>query len=153
MCYIKTEDNIYAFIIEIINKIPYMSEFVKNKENNEDIDTKCCILTNKDFLIHEFTTNSLEQLGLRYRYMKSSNSIIPYIKQLNDDYKNMINDYNSKNSNTCINNNNNLLESEESSISEFKIDSNNNISPEIKRKIKDDLIKTKYNKNAKLHGE
>ena len=146
--YIKTEDNIYAFVVEILNEIPYMNDFVKNKGNN-DIGTKCCVLTNENFLIHEFTPNSIEQLGLNYRYMKSNNSIIPYIKQINDDYKIMVNDLKKVKGTSYINNNIDLMQ-EDNSFSEIQDDKQNNISPEIKRKIKDDLINKKYNKKCQI---
>ena len=57
-----------------------------------NIDERCCVLTDENFLIHSFTANSLEQLGLSYRFIKSNNSIIPYIKQFHDDYINAINE-------------------------------------------------------------
>jgi hypothetical protein len=147
--YIKTEDNIYAFAVEILNEIPYMNDLVKNKGNN-DIETKCCVLTNENFLIHEFTPNSIEQLGLSYRYMKSNNSIIPYIKQINDDYKNMVNDLKIVKGTSYIGNNKDLIQLEDSSFSELQDDKLDNISPEIKRKIKDDLINKKYNKKCQI---
>ena len=142
--YIKTEDNLIAFIVEITNDIPYLSELIKNKVISNNIDTRCCVLTNENFLIHEFTPNSIKQLGLSYRYIKSNNSIIPYIKQLNDDYKNIINDLTLKN---IIQLNN---KDEESSSSKNIIDLIENISPEIKSKIKNYLINKKYNKKCQI---
>ena len=143
--YVKTEDNIISFVIEIMVDIPYMGELIKNKEiNNSDIDNRCCILTNENFLIQEFTPNSIEQLGLSYRYIKSNNSIIPYIKQLNEDYLNKIKELSMNH-----NKNNEMISNEESSrLSEIK--EKNDISFEIKRKIKDELVNKKYNKKCQI---
>ena len=147
--YIKTEDNLISFVVEISKDITYMSELIKNNNIN-NIDRTCCVLTNENFLINEFTSNSIEQLGLSYRYMKSNNSIIPYIKQLNDDYKNMIYDLNINN-HTRLNTKNELIHIDShSSISEIETYTIKNISPEIKGKIKDDLINKKYNKKRKI---
>ena len=143
--YIKTEDNLNAFVVEIKKEIPYMNDFVNNKGKKDNIETRCSILTNKDFIIHEFTPNSMQQLGLNYRYIKANNSIIPYIKQLNDDYKSMINKNNS-----CTNYNTELMQLTDSSISEVKIDEERKLSYEDKRKIKEDLINKKYNKKCQI---
>ena len=88
----KTEENIIAFVVEIIKDIPFMNELIKNRPINNNVDTRCCVLTNENFLINTFTSNSVEQLGLSYRFIKSNNSIIPYIKQLYEDYLNSINE-------------------------------------------------------------
>ena len=146
--YIKTEDNLISFVVEIAKDIQYMDELLLNKFANKNIDTRCCVLTNENFLISGFTVNSIEQLGLNYRYTKSNNSIIPYIKQLCNDYRNMIYDLNINN-NTHVNNKNDLIQID-SSASDSKIDSIKNISPEIKRKIKYDLINKKYNKKCQI---
>jgi hypothetical protein len=148
--YIKTEDNLDAFVVEIKKDIPYMNDFVNNKGKNDNIETRCSILTNKDLLIHEFTPNSIQQLGLNYRYIKSNNSIIPYIKQLNDDYKSMINQISVNKNNSCTNYNTELMQLQDSSISEVKIDEENKLSYEVKRKIKEDLINKKYNKKCQI---
>ena len=146
--YIKTEDNLISFIVEISRDIQYMEDLFNNKLINSNIETRCCILTNEDFLIHGFTVNSIEQLGINYRYTKSNNSIIPYIKQLCNDYRNMINDLN-LNNNNHMNNNKELIQID-SSFTEFETDSIKNISPENKRKIKDELINKKYKDKCQI---
>ena len=149
--YLKTEENIIGYIVEILHDIPYMRELIENLNiNNCNVDTRCCILTNDNFLIYSFTPNTLEQLGLSYRYINSNNSIIPYIKQLNDDYLNIINNANIKN-NSFSHINLELIPGENNSeLSEIKENTNNNITPEIKKIIKKNLINKKYNKKCPI---
>ena len=130
-----------------------MADLIKNRiiEDN-NIDARCCILTNENLLINYFTPNSIEQLGLSYRYMKSNNSIIPFIKQLYEDYLNIINDL-SHNNNIIPNpKENNGMESLEeiSKLSEAKVYTNNNICYEVKKKIKDNLVNKKNNKKCQI---
>jgi len=144
--FIKTEENMVAFMIEIVKDIPYMSELVKNKNiKNSNLDSRCVVLTNEDFLIHSFTANSVEQLGLSYRFIKSNNSIIPYIKQFHDDYINSIKEIHlNSNYKTEINS------VESSRLSDRKINFKA-ITYELKQKIKEDLInKNYYNKKCKI---
>jgi len=144
--FIKTEENMVAFMIEIVKDIPYMSELVKNKNiKNSNLDSRCVVLTNEDFLIHSFTPNSVEQLGLSYRFIKSNNSIIPYIKQFHDDYINSIKEIHlNSNYKTEINS------VESSRLSDRKINFKA-ITYELKQKIKEDLInKNYYNKKCKI---
>ena len=154
--FIKTEDNIIAFLVEFLKNIPYMNQLIRNRIiNNSDIDTRCCILTNDNFLINSFTPNSVEQLGLSYRYIKSNNSIIPFIKQLYEDYLNAINDLSSNNTNLKSYINKDLIASLNetsriSGISDIKINNKKKITTELKRKIKDDLINKKYNKKCQI---
>ena len=155
--FIKTEDNLIGFLVEFLKNIPYMNQLIKNRiVNNSDIDTRCCILTNDNFLINSFTPNSVEQLNLSYRYIKSNNSIIPYIKQLYEDYLNIINDLSSKNYNLKSFINKDLISSISevsriSSISEIKHNNNKkNMLSQLKKKIKDDLINKKYNKKCQI---
>jgi len=143
--FIKTEENVVTFVIEVVKDIPYMSEFVKDINiPNSNLDSRCCVLTNEDFLIHSFTANSVEQLGLAYRFIKSNNSIIPYIKQFHDDYINAINEIHKHS-----NNKTEALSVESSNSSERQINSKN-ISYELKQKIKNDLVNKNYNKKCKI---
>ena len=149
--FFKTEEDIVTFLITFPKDTPYMADLIKNRIIvDSNTDARCCILTNDNFLINYFTANSIEELGLSYRYMKSNNSIIPFIKQLHQDYLNIINDLSHNNN---INSNfpeNNENESKESSrLSKDQVD-NNNISYEIKKKIKDDLVNKKYNKKCQI---
>ena len=150
--YIKTENNILSFLVNIVKETPYMKELIRYKIiNDTNNDSRCCVLTNDNLLINSFTPNSIEQLGLSYRYIKSNNSIIPFIKQLYEDYLNIINDLNTNNNyyHSNININKELISLDESSrLSEMII--NMNISSEMKRKIKSDLINKKYNKKCQI---
>lgn len=152
--YIKTEKNIVAFLVNILKDTPYMSELINKITNESNIDSRCCILTNENLLINTFTPNSLEQLGLSYRYIKANNSIIPFIKQLHHDYLNAINDLSliANNGNTHLNTRRELISLDDSSkFSETKINNKNNIiTAEMKKKIKDDLINKKYNKKCQI---
>ena len=146
--FIKTEENIVTFVIEVLKDIPYMTELVKDRNVPYcNIDERCCILTDENFLIHSFTANSVEQLGVNYRNVKSKNSIIPYIKQLYDDYLNSINDLNI-NLNINSNSKNEMISAESSILSERKI--NSKVSYEVKQKIKTDLINKKYGKKCQI---
>ena len=142
--FFKSEENIVTFLVTIEKETPFMSDLIKNRIiDDRSIGTKCCILTDENYLIYSFTANSIEQLGLSYRYMKAKNSIIPFIKQLYEDYLNSIKDLCSKNKNHQ-NENKEIESSDESSrLSKIQLDINK-ISPEVKKKIKDDLINKKY---------
>ena len=148
--FIKTEENIVTFVVEILKDIPYMSELVKDRNIPYcNIDERCCVLTDENFLIYSFTANSVEKLGLSYRNVKSKNSIIPYIKQLYTDYLNYINDINiNANINTNSNSKNEMISVESSRLSERKI--NSKVSYEVKQKIKKDLINKKYGKKCQI---
>ena len=150
--YLKTEENIVGFLVEILQDIPYMRELLKNtSSNNCNIEKSCCILTNENLLINSFTPNCLEELGLSYRFVKASNSILPYIKQLDEDYLSAINDLNTKKNIVHSNINFEMLSEEDSSkLSEIRNNSDNNINYEIKKKIKKDLINKKYNKKCQI---
>ena len=143
--FIKTEENIVTFVIEVLKDIPYFSELIKDLNiPYSNLDSRCCVLTNENFLIHSFTANSVEQLGLSYRFMKSNNSIIPYIKQFHDDYINAINEIHINSYNKTE-----VISAESSRLSERKINSKK-ISYELRQKIKNDLINKKYNKKCKI---
>ena len=148
--FFRTEDNIITFLVTAPKDIPYMSELIKNRIiEDSNIDARCCILTDPNFLINSFTANSIEQLGLSYRYLKSYNSIFPFIKQLYEDYLNAINELNPNSiSNQNVNKENESLD-ESSKFSEIDL-VNSNISPEVKKKIKEDLINKKYNKKRQI---
>ena len=140
----KTEENIVAFIAEIINPIPYMNSLVKkiDKENNE----KYCILTNDNFIIHSFTPNSVENLNLNYKYIKANISIVPFIKELYEDYLALVNNLDKKN---YGNSKDDVSMEESSMLSEVDFDLKNTPS-EIKRKIKKELAEKKYNQKCQI---
>ena len=142
--FFKTEENIVAFIVEIINSIPYMDSLV----NKVDIGNNCkyCILTNDNFIIHSFTPNSIENLNLNYKYIKANNSIVPFIKELYEDYLSCVNNLTKKNSG---NSRDNISMEGSSVISETNFDIEN-ISSEIKRKIKKELAEKKYNQKCQI---
>ena len=147
---VKTEDNLVTFVVEIIVEIPYMSELVKNRAiPNSNFDERCCVLTNENFLIHSFTANCIEKLGFSYSFIKSSYSIIPYIKQFYEDYLCSINDINF-NLNYHPNTQNDLLSLENSTKRTGKKIYGKTISNEERQKIKIDLINRKYSKKNQI---
>ena len=147
--FFKNEENTLIFFVNIKTEIPYMNELIKNRKievNNGD--TRCCILTDDNFIINSYTPNCIEQLSLKYRYIKSNISIIPFIKQLYEDYLNSINDLAPNNALPIENIEKESID-ESSRSFEIKLD-NNNISNEIRKKIKVDLVNTKYDKKCQI---
>ena len=143
--FIKTEENIFVFIAEIMNSVPYMNSLVKRIDNVNN--ERYCILTNDNFIIYSFTPNSVENLNLNYKYTKGNNSIVPFIKELYEDYLSLINNIDKKNyRNSKVNESN---EEASSTISEVNFDLENTPS-EIKRKIKKELAEKKYNKKCQI---
>ena len=142
--FIKTEENIVAFIAEIMNSVPYMNSLVKSidNENNE----RYCILTDDNFIIYSFTPNSVENLNLNYKNIKGNNSIVPFIKELYEDYLSLINNTDKKN---YGNSKDNVSMEASSTMFEVNFDLEN-ISSEIKRKIKKELAEKKYNKKCQI---
>ena len=147
--FVKTEENILAFAVEILKDIPYMSKLIENRNiPNSNLDNRCCVLTNESFLIHSFTANCVEQLGLSYRYIKSNNSIIPCIKQFYEDYLNCINDDNYNFNSQCRNQD--MISNDDSSRLWDKNVSQKNLSFREKQNIKKELINKKYNKKIQI---
>ena len=147
--FVKTDENILTFVIEILKDIPYMSNIIENRIiPNCNLDNRCCVLTNESFLIHTFTANCVEQLGLSYRYIKSNNSIIPCIKQFYEDYLQFIND-----DNYILNSqiqNQDMISNDDSSRLWDKNTSQKNLSFKEKLNIKKELINKKYNKKCQI---
>ena len=85
--FVQTEQNNLVYILEIINYHPLTFDLIKNINQY----SKCCILTDENFLIQTFTPNCLEYLKLNYSDMNSNFSIINYIKQFQEDYLTAIN--------------------------------------------------------------
>ena len=77
--FIKNEENEFIYIVEIIKKII----LINDEDNNE---LKCCVLTDENFLIQSFTSNSIYHLGLNYNHINSNYEIINNIKQFQEDY-------------------------------------------------------------------
>ena len=80
--FVKTEENKLVYIIIIENYNPLKIDLINNSNNN----SKCCVLTDENFLIQTFTPNCLEILNLDYSDINSNFNIINYIKQFQDDY-------------------------------------------------------------------
>ena len=80
--FVKTEENKLVYIIIIENYNPLKIDLINNSNNN----SKCCVLTDENFLIQTFTPNCLEMLNLDYSDINSNFNIINYIKQFQDDY-------------------------------------------------------------------
>ena len=143
--FIKTEENVIAFLVEIMNPIPYMNSLVKNIDNKNK--EKYCILTNDNFIIHSFTPNSVESLNLNYKHIKANNSIIPFIKELYEDYLSLVNNLEKKNYGNSKDDVS--IEEASSTISEVNFDLENTPS-EIKSKIKKELAEKKYNQKSQI---
>ena len=141
--FLKTEKNNLAYMVEMLQDIPYMPELIKNRTlPNSNIDTRCCVLTNDNFMITSFTSNSAELLGLTYGYIKSNNSIFPHIKQLYEDYLSHVSDLKKRDFNSHFDTNYEFMAGEENT--------KHKISLENRKKIKEDLINNKYNTNSKI---
>ena len=147
--FVKTEDNLLTFVVEILKDIPYMSNIIENRIiPNCNLDNRYCVLTNESFLIHSFTANCVEQLGLSYRYIKSNNSIIPCIKQFYEDYLNFINDDNYIFNSQCKDQD--MISNDDSSRLWDRNTSQKNLSFREKQNIKKELINKKYNKKCQI---
>ena len=145
--FVRTEENILTFIVEILKDIPYMSKLIENRIiANSNLDNRCCVLTNENFLIHSFTANCVEELGLSYRYIKSNNPIIPCIKQFFEDYLNCINDENFNINSQCKSQD--MISNDDSSRLWDK--NARNLSFRQKQNIKKELINRKYNKKCQI---
>ena len=134
--FVQTEQNNLVYILEIINYHPLTFDLIKNINQY----SKCCILTDENFLIQTFTPNCLEYLKLNYSDMNSNFSIINYIKQFQEDYLTAIN-------NTSISMISHFNTSE--MLSEDRLNFFN-IPPVMKKKIKNDLLIKKYSKKCKI---
>ena len=137
----ETKENEFIYIIkflEFFENTSLTNETINIKHNNI---YKCCILTDKNFLIKTFTLNCLFQLKLNYNYINSNCYIINYIKQFKEDY-------------LCAINNTNISSSiyfNDEIIDEILESSNKqNLSKTIRDNIQKDLINKKYNKKSKI---
>ena len=136
--FVKTEENKLVYLIEITNYTPLTFDLTKNNSNISNY----CVLTDENFLIQTFTSNCLEFLNLDYTYINSNNSIIHYIKQFQDDYIIALNS-------TGISKHSNINKSEFFQEDEQKT-LKRNISPTMKKKIRNDLFTKKYSKKCKI---
>ena len=139
--FVKTEENRLVYIVEITNYNPLVVDLMKNNYNN----SKCCILTDDNLLIQNFTSNCLETLKMNYADINSNYSIINFIKQFQVDYLKAIN-------NIEINMFAHVCSGEmycESKISDNK-NVKNMIPPNIKKRIKNDILIKKYSKKSKI---
>ena len=133
--FIKTGNNSLVYIVEIINYNPLMLDLMKPFNNS----TKCCVLTDENFLIQNFSANSLEHLKLNYSVIHSNYSIINYIKQFQEDYLNEIN-------NTG---NNMYSQFFDEKLSEKKFNKIS-IPASIRKRIKYDLLIKKYSNRCRI---
>ena len=104
-------------------------------------------MTNDNFIIHSFTPNSVESLNLNYKHIKANNSIIPFIKELYEDYLSLVNNLEKKNYGNSKDDVS--IEEASSTISEVNFDLENTPS-EIKSKIKKELAEKKYNQKSQI---
>ena len=75
---INTEENELVYVVEIHRKIPLMNEIIANK-------LPCCVLTNENFIIQSFTSNSMGYLNLKDNHI-SNYDIVNNIKEFQDDF-------------------------------------------------------------------
>ena len=138
--FVKTEENKLVYIIIIENYNPLKIDLINNSNNN----SKCCVLTDENFLIQTFTPNCLEILNLDYSDINSNFNIINYIKQFQDDYLTAI-----KKIGIAKYSHINKSEIYSEDKSELKT-SKFTIPPFVKKKIKNDLFSRKFSKKCKI---
>ena len=84
---VKTEESELIYIVEVNRNNSYIGElnndFKDKEQKNENI---CCVLTDINFKIQTFSSNSLELLKLNSNIINSSVEITSFIKQLNSDF-------------------------------------------------------------------
>ena len=135
---VQTEGNELVYIIEL-SKI---KDFQKDLKNNE-LNSKCVILTDNNFNIKSFTPNCVNYLKLDDSFINSNYNIINYIKQLNIEYLKQINEINKlKAFNSTLKNATNkeiLSESPKNHINNYE-----NISYKDNKKIKKEIIEKNY---------
>ena len=81
---VNTEENELVYIAEIEPKAS--PKFDLTKRLNNDIIPKCCVLTDKNFLIQSFTPDCLDTLNLHYEKINSNYNIFNYIKNFRNEY-------------------------------------------------------------------
>ena len=138
--FIKTEDNILLYVVEIENYIPLI-----NLTKNVNIDTKFCVLTDQNLIIQNFTPNCLEHLKLNVEYINSNLNIVNYIKQFQDDLTSF-NKSSIMGSNSHINKTITIMEDkpQDQRIAKGSVISN------IKNRNKNDQFFKKFSKKSKI---
>ena len=139
--FVKTEENKLVYIIIIENYNPLMMDLINDNNNN----SKYCVLTDENFLIQTFTPNCMDLLNLNYSDINSNFNIINYIKQFQEDYLTAIN-------NIGLTKYSHINKSEFFSEDKSELKSNNkfHIPSFVKKKIKSELFSRKYSKKCKI---
>ena len=82
----ETKENEFIYLIKFLESFEN-SSLINESFNIKDSNRyKCCILTDKNFLIKTFTSNCLFHLKLNYKFINANCYIINYIKQFKEDY-------------------------------------------------------------------
>ena len=82
--FVQTEESDLAYIVKFDISKTFDSDL------DENINTKCCVLTDNNFIIQTFTSNCVESLGLNSKIINSNYDITNYIKQFNEELQIMI---------------------------------------------------------------
>ena len=139
--FVQTEGNEFIYIAEITK----IEDYEKDLENNEENYLKCIVMTDDNFYIQSFTPNCINELKLNDSFINSNINIINFIKQLKEEYLRKINQlYKVVSLNATSKNMSH--HHEDSSDKQNNIGSNimNNITYIEKKKIKKELIESKY---------
>lgn len=141
---VQTEGNELIYVVELTK----LKEFQKDLNNNE-ISSKCVILTDNNFNIKSFTPNCVNYLKLNDLFINSNYNIINFIKQLNKEYLKQINEvFNLYSFNSTLRNvpNKDILSESQNN----HMISNDNISYKERRKIKKDIIEKYYSSKTEI---
>ena len=84
---VNTEENELVYIAEITPRLTPKYDLTKKVNNDMP---KCCVLTDKNFLIQSFTPDCLNILNLQYESINSNYNLFNYIKNFRNDYADAI---------------------------------------------------------------
>ena len=166
MIFVQTEESEHAYIMTIsyqedinLNKINDIfklgSIYNPNKHKEEKLHKYCIILTDMNFIIQTFTSNSREHLGLNTHSMNSNIDLTQFISEFNEAVFNIINEQRKKTNDKTDKNDSKLIHLEEffmnSHLSERKSKTGllkfDDMSPEIKLIYKRYIAETIYSES------
>ena len=146
----QTEESDLVYVIDIMRKNFY---FNNNNDLNEstieaDRNQSCCVLTDTNFIIQTFTSNSIEILGLDSKMINSNYDITNFIVQFNDELQNFMS---TSNKEVSLHEASEII-SNENSVRDLIVigDNLNDKSFEYKLKKKKKLLKLKYSHQRKI---
>ena len=137
---VQTEGNELIYIMELNKLKDFQQDLDINDENN---DLKCIVMTDENFYIQSFTPNCVTYLKLNDSYINSNYNIINYIKQIKNDYSKKVNEICKVYTLNSTLRNLSLKENASDKQANLKI-SANNISFSEKKRIKKEIIESKY---------